>query len=108
MNAEGIEHRLEIVEMAERLIRAFGLAIAAPVIGNGMPAVVGDDLHLLGPHALVANTGMEEDDRQPLPHLDAGEAGPADLDGEILAYHAQSSASVASLTQQARSALERI
>ena len=39
VNIKGFEHGFEIVEMIERLIDTYSLAIAAAVIGNGVPAV---------------------------------------------------------------------
>jgi hypothetical protein len=84
MNAKGIEHGLEIIDVVEGLVFRHRLAIAAPVIGHDMPAGIGDGLHLFGPHALVADARMKEDDRQPLPYFHAGKLGPTDIELEWL------------------------
>ncbi|MNU08209.1 hypothetical protein D3C72_2541470 [compost metagenome] len=72
-----------------------------------MPALFSHGHHLLAPHALVADPGMQEHHGQPLAQLPAGKPRPPDVNDERLAYHAQISVSVASLTQQAPSSSDR-
>ena len=60
-----------------------------PNTGNliRLAANTGCRLHLVEPHALVANPGMEEHDGQPLALFQAGQRGAADLNGKGLGRH---------------------
>src|SRR5690606_20282994 len=72
---ERLKHRLEIIKVAEFLVRAFRPAIAAPVVGNGAPAHLGRQSHLLLPHAVVADAGVQKHDGQSLAERHAGQHG---------------------------------
>ncbi|MNL50521.1 hypothetical protein D3C87_1735460 [compost metagenome] len=87
MDIERFEQRFEILEMAERLIGAGGLAITAPIIGNCMPAGIGDRLHLVEPHALVADPSMQEHDGQTVALLQPGQRSAANIDRKRFGSH---------------------
>ena len=53
--------------MAERLVRRFGIAEAAPVVGDDVKAGIRQFPHLLGPHATVGDARVEEHHRHAEP-----------------------------------------
>ena len=63
MDAQPVEHSLEIDEVIERHVRRLGLPVAAPVVADDVIALCGEFAHLLGPHAPIGDAGMEEHHR---------------------------------------------
>ncbi len=63
MDAQPVEHRLEVDQVVELHVAGLGLAIAAPVVADDVVALGRQLSHLLGPHAPVGDAGMEEHHR---------------------------------------------
>jgi hypothetical protein len=91
MNIERIEQRFEVIQMAEGFVSAYGLAIAASIIGNGMPTGVSHSTHLLGPHAFIANAGVQKNYREPVALLYPLDGCPTNVDRKGFCAHFRNS-----------------